>query len=135
MKYLLLIFFLLFVSSTLFANVTMKKTISRPSLPIEKPERPIVKLPLVKPVVNTGVVYQDNYYNTNVENNCQQYMDQLNEKESEIAALKQEIDRLKAIEAKHLQDTLKAKHDKEMSAFDNRKNSVRSKNSISIIDK
>lgn len=115
--------------------ITATKTLSRPALPIEKPERPIVRPPLVRPVVNTGVVYQDNYYNTNVENNCQQYRDQLIEKDNEITALQKEIDRLKAIESKHLQDSLKAQHKKEMNDFDNRKSSVKSKNSISITDK
>lgn len=124
------LFSFIVLATVLLSAEPIMATKTIPALPIEKPERPIVK-----PVVNTGVVHQDNYYNTNVENNCQQYIDQLNEKESEITALKQEIDRLKAIEAKHLQDTLKAKHDKEMSAFNNRKNSVKSKNSISITDK
>ena len=73
MRFFLSLLFSLY-ASTLFAEVTIIKkiTISGPViLPIEKPDRPIFVRPPVRPIVNTGIVYQDNYYNDNVGNSCQ----------------------------------------------------------------
>ena len=126
--------FIAFYTSTLFVDVTMKKMISRPSLPVEKPEHPIHRpvRPVVPVVVNPGVVYQDNYYNTNVVHSCQRYIDQIDELNAYIDQIEQEMAELKAKEYKRLQDDLKAKHKKELQEFENRKSSIKSKNSIEI---
>ena len=131
MKYFLILLFT-FSTSTLFAEVTMGKAISRPSLPVEKPEHPIVRPPHGLPIVNTGVVYQDNYYNPYTGTSCQSYIDQITALNNEIVDLKTEVARLQAIEDARLQKTLKAKHQKEMDAFNNRKSSVKTTNSIEI---
>ena len=121
-----------FYTSTLLADVTMKKTISRPSLPVEKPEHPIVRPPHAPVVVNPGIVYQDNYYNTNVVNSCQSYIEEIDELNAYIDQIEKEMAELKAKEYKRLQKDLKAKHKKELQEFENRKSSIKSKNSIEI---
>jgi len=132
---LLLILFFAFYTSVLFAEVTMKKPISRPSLPVEKPDHPIVRPPHVPVVINPGIVYQDNYYNTNVVNNCQSYMDQIDELNAYIDQIEKELSEFKAKEYERLQKDLKDKHKKELQTFENRKSSIKSKNSIEIKSK
>ena len=134
MRFFLLIL-ITFYTSTLLADVTMKKTISRPSLPIEKPDRPIVRPPHVPVTVNPGIVYQDNYYTTNVVNSCQSYMDEIDELNAYIDQIEKELAELKQKEYARLQKDLKQKHQKEIEAFDNRKSTVKSRNSIEITDK
>jgi len=132
-----LMIMLFFGSSVIYATqFTATKTPPKNiNLPI-KPERPIVRPPHTKPIiVAPNVVYEKNYYNTNVENSCEQYLKQIEKMNEQIISLKLEIDRLKKLEYKHLQDTLKEQHEKEVSEFDNRKNSVKSKNSIKIYSK
>ncbi len=131
MRFFLIILLTLY-TSILFAEVTMQQTIPRPPLPIEKPEHPIVRPPHVPVVVNPGVVYQDNYYSTTVVNNCQNYMDQINELNAYIDQVERELSELKAKEYERLQKDLKAKHQKELEKFENRKSSVKTKNSIEI---
>ena len=137
MKFFIIVIFLLGQLSLFAESITATKTISRPSLPIERPEHPIHRpvRPVVPITINPGVVYQDNYYNHNVVNSCQSYMDQITKLNQEIADLKREVERLRAIEAAHLQKKLKAEHQKDMNAFENRKSSIKSKNSIKITDK
>ena len=134
MRFFLLIL-ITFYTSTLFADVTMKKTIPRPSLPVEKPDRPIVRPPHVPVAINPGIVYQDNYYTTNVVNSCQNYMDEIDELNAYIDQIEKELAALKQKEYARLQKDLKQKHQKEIEAFDNRKSTVKSKNSIEITDK
>jgi predicted RNase H-like nuclease (RuvC/YqgF family) len=109
--------------------------ISRPSLPVEKPDHPIVRPPHVPVVINPGIVYQDNYYNTNVVNNCQSYMDQIDELNAYIDQIEKELSEFKAKEYERLQKDLKDKHKKELQTFENRKSSIKSKNSIEIKSK
>ena len=128
---------LLLGSTTLNADlIRAKQAVSGPvTLPIEKPDRPIFVRPPVRPIVNTGVVYQDNYYNDNVGNSCQQYIDQIATLNRKINTLQREVDRLQAKEDVRLQQTLQEKNRQELEAFDNRKSTVKTKNSIEIIDK
>lgn len=118
------------------ADVAMQKTVQmKPkiippvTLPIEKPLRPIHP---VRPIVNTGVVYQDNYYNTNYSSNCQQYIDTLAQKDEEIFALKSELDKLKNKEQEKLSQSLKKSYEAELEAFDNRRSSGATKSSAII---
>jgi len=134
MRFFLSLLFTLY-ASTLFAEVAMKKTISRPSLPVEKPDHPVVRPPHVPVVINPGIVYQDNYYNTNVVKNCQSYMDEIDELNAYIDQIEKELSELKAKEYARLQKDLKAKHKKELQEFENRKSSIKSKNSIEIKSK
>ena len=136
MRFVLTFLFTFLSVSLLFAEVTMHKSIPRPViLPIEKPEHPIARPPHIRPIVNTGIVYQDNYYNTNNVNSCQQYIDQVATLNQKISTLQREVDRLQAKEDARLQKILQAKTKKELEAFDNRKSTVKTKNSIEIIDK
>jgi len=134
MKLLLMVIVILNTFIMAAETVSAKKVISRPTLPIEKPEHPIVRPPH-RPIIRPAVVYQDNYYTTNVMENCQQYIEQIEALNHEINELNREIDRLQALEDARLQKTLKAKHQKELEKFDNRKNSVKTKNSINIKSK
>ena len=136
MRFILTLLFTLLSATTLFAEVTMHKSIPRPViLPIEEPEHPIVRPPHIRPIVNTGIVYQDNYYNTNNVNSCQQYIDQVATLNQKINTLQREVDRLQSKEDARLQKTLQEKNKKELEAFDNRKSSVKTTNSIEITDK
>jgi len=132
----LLITFLLVGAITLNAEpIRATKTVSGPvTLPI-KPDRPIFVRPPVRPIVNTGIVYQDNYYNDNVGYSCQQYIDQISALNQKINTLKREVDRLQSKEDARLQKTLQEKNKQEVEAFDNRKSTVKTKNSIEITDK
>ena len=82
---------------------------SKPTRPITKPVRPI------------GIVQQDNYYNTNTTSSCESYIATINQKDTEIAALKQELDRLKNKEQAKMQKKLKKEYNQELKEFDNRK--------------
>ncbi len=126
---------MLLFSTFVMADVIARKIIPRPTLPVEKPDRPVFVHPPVRPIVNTGIVYQDNYYNTNVVNSCQKYMDDIDALNAYIDQIEKELAALKAKENARLQKTLKEKHQKELDAFDNRKSSVKSKNSIEIRSK
>ena len=130
MKNILIIFILLSVSIS--ADVVMKKAEKEKpeiSLPIEKPIRPIHP---IRPIVNTGIVYQDNYYNDNYTSNCQQYIDILAKKDEEILALRSELSKLQNKEQQKLSKSLKKSYEEELEAFKNRKNSIKTKNSVTI---
>jgi hypothetical protein len=117
-----------------FSGIAMKSEAKeKPEIshPIHKPIRPIK--PIVPVVVNPGIVYQDNYYNTTVEDNCNKYIEIIDQQDQEIAALKREIEMLKREADKRLQENLKKEHDKEIEEFDNRR-SIKTKNSFSITD-
>ena len=130
MKNILIIFILLSVSIS--ADVVMKKAEKEKpeiSLPIEKPIRPIHP---IRPIVNTGIVYQDNYYNDNYTSTCQQYIDILAKKDEEILALRSELSKLQNKEQQKLSKSLKKSYNEELEAFENRKNSIKTKNSVTI---
>jgi len=129
---------IIFLSVSIFAEVTMHKTVHhRPIIehPIERPDRPFHPVRPVYPVVRTGVVYQDNYYNTNYSSNCEQYITQLQEKDAVIAQLRSEVAALKAKEQAKLQKELKTSYDAKLQKFENRKSSIKSHNSVIITDK
>ncbi len=120
------------LSAMVFAEVTMQKAEKEKpeiSLPIEKPIRPI--RPVV-PIVNTGIVYQDNYYNEHYTSSCQQYIDILAQKNEEILALKSELQKLQNKEQQKLSKTLKKSYEAELEAFENRKSSIKTKSSVTI---
>ena len=130
MKKIVLIF--IFLSMSLSADVVMQKAKKEKpeiSLPIEKPIRPIHP---ARPVINTGVVYQDNYYNDNYQTNCNQYMDIIAQKDETILALQKELNALKSQEQQKLQATLKAEYDAEMKKFEKSQSRVKTHNSITI---
>jgi hypothetical protein len=110
---------------------------STPSRPITKPTHPIVKpvRPIVRPIINTGLVYQDNYYTTNTTSNCENYIEMINQKDAEIAALKKELESLKNKEQATIQKNLKKEYDKEMQKFENRKSHSTTKSSAAISNK
>jgi len=132
MKNILIIF--IFLSVSISADVVMKAPVKTPevSLPIEKPIRPIRPDNSVRPIVNTGIVYQDNYYNDNYVSNCQQYIDTLTRKDEEILALKLELEKLKNKEQKKLSKSLQQSYEAELEAFENRKSSIKTKSSVTI---
>lgn len=110
-----------FLTSIAFAEVVMQKSQKeKPSitLPIERPQHPIRPM---RPVLNTGIVYQDNYYNTNNVNHCEQYINSLNEKDQEIKALKKELSNLRSKEQLKMQKKLKEEYNQGLKDFENRK--------------
>jgi len=110
---------------------------SRPAIPITKPTLPITKpvRPVVRPIVNTGLVYQDNYYTINTTNSCERYVEMLNQKDLEIAALKKELESLKSKEQRIQQKKLKNEYERELEKFDNRKSDSTTKSRAVISDK
>ena len=123
-------------TSYICADVAMQKTVQiKPKiippriLPIERLLRPIHP---VRPIVNTGVVYQDNYYNTNYTSSCQQYIDTLAQKDEEILALQNELEKLKNKEQEKLSQSLKKSYEAELEAFDSRRSSGVTKSSAII---
>jgi len=91
--------------------------------------------PIAGPIVNTGLVRQRNYYNTNYEINCDKYIEILAQKDQEILALKNELEKLQNKEQQKLSKTLKESYDAELEAFDNRKSSIKTENSVTISKK
>ena len=117
---------------TAFAKVEMKaakKEKPAISLPIEKPIRPIRP---VHPIINTGIVYQDNYYNTNYTENCQRYVEMLTMKDEEIRLLREELAQLQSQEQAKMSQSLKASYEAELKKFDERKSTVKTKNRVMI---
>ena len=117
---------------TAFAKVEMKaakKEKPAISLPIEKPIRPIRP---VHPIVNTGIVYQDNYYNTNYTENCQRYVEMLTKKDEEIRLLREELSQLQSQEQTKMSQSLKASYEAELKKFDERKSTVKTNNKVMI---
>ena len=114
------------------ADVIAKKTVPKPK-PVHPivPDRPIVQ-PGVRPILNTGIVYQDNHYTT-VES-CDVYKKQIDELNAYIDGLEAEISALKEKAYANMREELKKKNDAELQKFENRKSTVKTKNSIEIID-
>lgn len=122
---------IIFSAEGITAGSTPSKSTTKPIiLPIIKPVRPIVR-----PIVNTGLVYQDNYYTTNTTNNCESYIEMLNQKDAKIAALTKELKSLKNKEQATMQKNLKKEYDKEMQKFENRKSNSTTKSSAVISNK
>ena len=116
MKKIILSIFVLPVVIFSAEGIGASKIIAKPTKPITKPTRPIAR-----PIVNTGLVYQDNYYNTNTTSSCESYIATINQKDTEIAALKKELERLKNKEQAKMQKKLKKEYNQELKEFDNRK--------------
>ena len=106
-------------------SIHFKPKVKHPTIlrPRYRPRRPV----LVPVLMN-----QDNHYYTTVENNCDKFIDMINEKDAEILKLTKKLNRLEAKEAKQMRKALKKKYDEEMEKFDNRKSSIKTTNSISI---
>lgn len=105
MKKIVLVFICL--SMFISADVLMQKAKNEDpeiSLPLKKPIHP---LRLIRPIINTGIVYQDNYYTSRYETNCDKYIEILAQKDQEILELKQEIERLKSKEQAKMQKNSK----------------------------
>ena len=132
MRKILLVFILIITSSFPGYIVYDQEPIkSKKSNSVNKPKRPHRP---VRPVIVNPVVYQDNYYNTTIEDSCNKYIEIIDKKDKEIAALQKEVERLRSEADERLQKNLKKEHDKEIEEFDNRR-SIKIKNSFSISDK
>ena len=130
------LFFLLMggMSISSYADETAHKRPIIPPRPVHplEPERPIDR-PIVRPYVDTAFV--DNRIINNNYESCDKYKDLIDELNAYIDQLEQEIAELKEKEYGRLREDLKKKHDKEVEAFDKRKSSIKTKNSIRITDK
>ncbi len=116
-----------------FADITMHKRPLIPPRPVHpiEPERPIER-PIVRPYVDTAFV--DNRIINNNYESCEKYKDMIDELNAYIDQLEKEIAELKEKEYARLRKDLKAKHEKEVKKFEERKSSVKTKNSIIISD-
>ena len=124
MKYILLITLLL---SNISAFEAQQRAVRSPN-----PVHPIVIHP-DRPIIQP-VAHQDNYYNTNYNNtynNCQEIIDKKN---IEIQKLKEKIKTLESNKAEKFQRELREKHEREMKAIDDKKDSKVSKNSIEVTE-
>jgi len=122
------------LSTFSFADITMHKRPIIPPRPVHpiEPERPIDR-PIVRPYVDTAFV--DNRVINNNYESCEKYKELIDELNAYIDQLEKEIAELKEKEYARLRKELKAKHEEEVKKFDERKSSVKSKNSIIISDK
>ena len=125
------------IALTVFAlaDVTMHKRPLMPPRPVQpiEPERPIDRPVVVRPYVDTAFV--DNRVINNNYESCGKYKDMIDELNAYIDQLEKEITELKEKEYARLRKDLKEKHEKEVKKFDEKKNSVKTKNSIIISDK
>jgi len=126
-------FFLIFSFSigwSIFAlaDVTMHQRPLTPPAPLYPVDRPIV----VRPYVDTAFV--DNRVINNTYESCEKYKDLIGELNAYIDQLEKEIAELKEKEYQRLRKDLKEKHEKEVKEFEERKSSVKTKNSIIIFD-
>ncbi len=115
------------------AEITMHK---RPIIPVRpvhpiEPERPIDR-PIVRPYVDTAFV--DNRVINNNYESCEKYKEMIDELNAYIDQLEKEIAELKEKEYARMRDKLKKENETELKKFENRKSSVKSKNSIIISD-
>ncbi|KYJ86060.1 hypothetical protein [Sulfurovum riftiae] len=116
-----------------FGEITMHK---RPIIPVRpvhpiEPERPIDR-PIVRPYVDTAFV--DNRVINNNYESCEKYKEMIDELNAYIDQLEKEIAELKEKEYARMRDKLKKENETELKKFENRKSSVKSKNSIIISD-
>jgi len=127
------LFSFLLLGSFASADVIMKKAVPKPK-PVHPivPDRPVIR-PGVRPILNTGVVYQDNYYTT-VEG-CESYKKQIDELNAYIDGLEAELAALKEKAYANMREDLKQKNEAELRKFENRKSTVKTKNSIEIKSK
>lgn len=123
----------LFISVNVVADISMKKP-NPPAvtLPIEPPEKPI--RPIVRPVI-APVVYQDNYYNTNYTSNCEQYITLLQQKDEEIAQLRETLSSLKGKEQTKLQEKLQKEYKEGLEKFENRHHDSTTKSTATLFNK
>ena len=130
----ILISFLLFCSVQLFADVTMHKRVPRP-IPVHPivPERPVDRPVVVRPYVDTAFV--DNRIINNNYESCEPYKKQIDELNAYIDGLEAQIAEFKEKEYAKQREKLKKENAEELKKFDNRKSSVKSKNSIEITPK
>jgi len=129
-----LLFMTMLCGTFSYADVIMHKKIPKPVPPVYPiiPDKPINRPIGARPVVNTGIVYQDNYYNT-VES-CHEYKKQIDELNTYIDGLEAELSALKEKAYAQMREKLKKKNDAELKKFENRKSSVKTTNSIKITD-
>ena len=135
MKAFLFLFLLLGgMNISAYADVIMHKRPIIPPRPVHpiEPERPVER-PVVRPYVDTAFV--DNRVINNHYENCDKYKDLIDELNTYIDSLEQQIAAFKEREFARMRKKLKEKNDKELKAFDERKSSIKTKNSITITDK
>ena len=81
--------------------------------------KPIGKL---KKPRERAIIYH-HYYTTVIEQNCDQYINIINEKNKEIEALSREINSLKEKKYEIMRQQIKEEYDKEMKKFEERRKS------------
>ena len=124
------VFVMLLTGTFATADVIAKKAVPKPKpVPPIVPDRPIDR-PGVRPILNTGIVYQDNYYTT-VES-CDVYKKQIDELNTYIDGLEAELSELREKEYARLREKLKKENEEELKKFENRKSSVKTTNKIEI---
>lgn len=134
MKYILLSCILLITQN--FAEVTAHQTPSEDEVKKEsdrfiskRRKRPDRK---VRPAYKYYLLNRDTYYYRNVMPDCDKYLRIIAQKDREIEALNNEIDRLRGTAEESLQNKLKKEYELKLKKFDERKSSIRTKNRVRI---
>lgn len=134
MKYILLSCILLITQN--FAEVTAHQTPSEDKVKKES-DRFISKRRKrsdrkVRPAYKYYLLNRDTYYYRNVMPDCDTYLRIIAQKDREIEALNNEIDRLRGTAQESLQNKLKKEYELKLKKFDERKSSIRTKNRVRI---
>lgn len=122
------------VMTTMFAEIIATST---PTIRTAEPVHPIVK-PSVRPTrpINRPILVREDYnYYSNTVSSCAEYIRIIEQKDGEIDRLKKEIASLTGKEHAKLQKNLKTEYEQELQKFDERKSSIKTKNSIDVFDK
>jgi len=124
-----LLMFLLILFSPLWSDVTMKhKKRETAILPVHPIHRPSPKLPYYIPSINNGIIVENH-------TDCSQYIKLLKEKDAYIKSLLHELTLLRQEHQDRLSEQLRKKHEVELKAFEEKKRSVNTQNTIIISDK
>lgn len=109
----ILLFALTFILSQSHAEVTATAKMEKKSDRAEHSEREKDKTDRLKRPVRQ-------YYYTTVISNCEKYIEIIEKRDQEIAALKEELYRLRSVEQAELRKELKKEYELEMQKFEER---------------
>lgn len=126
MKNILLTIIILFTGTSAGLSTEVTSTELKPKIrPEISTTKKITRKPIKKPRKEPRkkpIIYH-HYYTTTIEQNCDRYIDIINQKNKEIEALSREINNLKENKYEIMRQQLKEEYDKEMKKFEERRKS------------
>ncbi len=124
-----LLILLFVVFSPLWSDVTMKqKKKDAAILPVPPIHKPHPKPPYYLPNINNGIIVENR-------TDCSQYIDLLKEKDAYIESLLRELAILRQEHQERLSERLRKEHEAELRAYEEKKRSINTQNTIIISDK